>query len=871
MFSSTALRLRSVIAPNLFAALLVTALPAQTPSAAIAALSPVAQHDRIVAHPGFAPLTQLSRQLPVWAQSGHQTSARSVDLTTTIHIALILRRDPAVQAAFEQLLADQQNPASLLYHQWLTPQQVGSLFGPTPNDLAALTTWLTSQGLTVDSLSPSGVILHASATAAIIGNALHTSFAYFDREGDPAAAPRLSAVSEPSIPSALAPLIDSIQGLSELTLRPMSRVKAVHRSIDLSAPNPASGLHPLLTFSDGTRYLTPGDFDVIYDIAGLHASGNTGTTLGSKAQHVAVIGDSRAVNTDITDFEAIVGLPSVTPTVVLAGTDPGTNDDGGEATLDVDRVMGTAPGATVDLVVAKTTNTTNGVFEAIQYNVDTLLDPVMTISFGNCETDAGSVNVSDVNQIAMTAASEGITTLVSSGDSGAAGCDVSLAKAPSVQTASINFICSSSYVTCVGGTEFNDTANPSTYWSATNSSTYVSALSYIPEGGWNEPSDPTSTTVPFPVAASGGGVSLYIAKPTWQTGTGVPSGSFRFVPDVSFSAADHDGYFGCLASVVTVCKATDFVVFSGTSAAAPGMAGVVALVNTKLGVAVGNINPQLYALATSTPSVFHDATIATSGVSGCTLATPSLCNNSTPGPSGLVGGLDGFELTTGYDEVTGLGSIDVANLVAAATAPSGGGGGTPSFTLAASPATLTLNAGATTGNTSTLTATSTDSFNSAIALTCSVAFTGAGAATDTPTCSFSPASITPAANGTATATLTIASTASSTTTCPASALKLASSTASPWLGGSAGIVLAGLLLLLPLRKRRSLRALALLCVCAAGVASISGCGGGGTTSGPSCTPTTVPGTTSGSYTVKVTGTGGTTVVVVLSAVTVTIN
>jgi pseudomonalisin len=858
MLFRSALRRTSAKASVLLAAALVSAsgltLSGQTRSRAVASLQPVAQADRIAAHPDFAPLTQLRQQLPGWVQGASQSAARSLDLGTTLHITLVLSRDPSAQAAFTQMLADQQNSASPLYHQWLTPQQIGKLYGPTPNDLAMLTSWLTSQGLKIENMSPSHVLVSVSGTAALLGNALHTSFASFDLSsamGDNAPTrTRISAVSEPTIPSALAPLIRSIHGLAEVPLHPMNHAKAVRGSLNTNPSAP----HPQLTLTNGDHFLTPNDFAVIYDIADVYASDNKGASIGSKAQHIAVIGESRVAATDISEFESNTALPSVAVNVIVppGATDPGTTGTSvqDEATLDVDRVIGTAPGATVDLVISAYIAATNtgGIFTAAQYNVDTLLDPVMTISFGGCEVDAGSSGVDYVDTLASAGAGEGITTLVSSGDAGAAGCDTPFAAAPTSQALSINFICSSTYVTCVGGTEFNDTANPSAYWSSTNGTGYESALSYIPEGAWNEPSYVNSSNVTeYAPAATGGGVSVYIAKPSWQTGTGVPSGSFRYVPDVSFPSAEHDGYYACLAYAGGDCSKGYFEDFSGTSAAAPGMAGVVALINTQLGSAAGNINPKLYALAASTPLAFHDATVASSGVTSCTTSTPSICNNSTPGPSGLTGGLAGYALTTGFDEATGLGSIDVDNLIIAISNVGGSG----SFTLAASPSSLSVTAGGTTSNTSTITGASVNGYTGTVDLVCKVVFNGTGTANDLPGCALSPNSIMLFTDTTATSTLTITSTAATTSGCTSQV----SPVSTPWQRGS-GIVLAGLLLLvLPFRKRRGLRALALACLFTAGIVSMSGCGGSSSNM-TSCTPTTIPGTTAGSYTVTVTGTQG---------------
>jgi pseudomonalisin len=877
-FAASSFAVSSALLAALIFATPAASLHAQATSQAISAIKPIAQADRIPAHANFAPLTQLSHQLPGWVQGRPQSSARSVDLGTTLHVSLVLNRDPAVEAAFTQLLADQQTPGSPLYHQWLTPQQIGTLYGPTANDLAALTSWLTSQGLKIDSIAPSGVILHASGSAAVLGNAFHTTFAIFDPTGPTSegltAAPRLSAVSEPSIPSALTPLVRSIQGLGELEIKPLNQANAVKGTLPPTGSTSSAGVHPLLTLNDGSHYVTPGDFALIFDINTVYNGGNKGAAIGSKAQRVAIIGESRVTDTDITEYEANTGLPSTVPTVVVppGDTDPGTTATNlqSEATLDVDRVIGTAPGVAMDLVIAKQLQTSGGIFDAAEYNVNTLLDPVMTISFGGCEISNGLSNTDYVDTLAQTAAGEGITILVSSGDSGAAGCDSSFVAAPATQTASINFICSSTYVTCVGGTEFNDTANSSLYWSSTNTSTYVSALSYIPEGGWNEPG-PNSATPTYAPASSGGGVSLYIAKPTWQDVTGVPSGSFRFVPDVSFPASGHDGYYACLAGYGGGdCSKGYFEYFSGTSAAAPGMAGVVALINTKTGSSAGNINPMLYKLYASTPSAFHDTTIATSGVSGCSAATPSMCNNSTPATSTLTGGLSGFLLTTGYDEVTGLGSMDVANLVAASTVSSGGGT-SGSFTLTPLAATLTTTSGAATAPATEIQIASVAGFSGTVNLTCTVKYAGTGSNLDLPTCSFEQNSeaITPSAG--ANDILAAFTTAPTTTTCPAASAspKIASTTA-PWLGGSMGIAFAALLLFLPLRKRRAIRALAMAFLLVTGFSFVTGCGSSSTSGGSTCTPVVTPGTgtTAGSYTITVTGVSGSTTETTTVALTV---
>ncbi len=567
-------------------------------------------------------------------------------------LTLVLSRSGLQEQAFQQFLADQQNPSSPDYHHWLTPDEVGARFGLSDEDIATVTGWLQSQGLHLNWVSPSRIFIGFGGTAADVGRAFQSEMHYYNVNG----AQRISVSSDPMVPQALVPVLKSVRGLFTVTEHPFNQVSV------MTLPSPE------VTSSGGQHFIGPADFDTIYDVP---------TNFNGSGITVGIVAWSRVNFTDLDNFRAKTGIAMQNPTQVVptafGGIDPGAAytapPTGGasisgqsEATLDVIRVGSIAPQAGILLMVASPASTGDGIGADAQYMVQTTPVPVqvMSISFGDCESAEGASGVSYWDSMFKQAASEGISVFVSSGDSGASGCDNAFTTPPPTpRPNSPNYICSSTYATCVGGTEFADAASPSTYWSTTNSSMLESALSYIPEGGWNES---TSTSV----AGSGGGVSTVIATPSWQTGTGVPAArSGRYTPDVSFSASQHDPYFGCMAAVSSGgCVGTTFgfVGFSGTSAAAPGMAGVAALLDQKLGAAQGNLNPEIYSLAASVPFTIHDATVASSGVSGCNVNTPSMCNNSIPG-AGTNAAQAGFLVGTGYDEVTGLGSLEVTSFL----------------------------------------------------------------------------------------------------------------------------------------------------------------------------------------------------------------
>jgi subtilase family serine protease len=642
--------------------------------------------DRITRPVDPAQVQILAHHHPQWAAPANDAGAVPPDLPLT-SLTMVLARSPQQEAAFEQLLSDQQNPASPSYHQWLTPAEIGERFGLSDNDIAAITGWLQSQGLRVNWVAPSRIFIGFSGAAADVGRAFGTELHYYQVRGEQ----RISVASDPLIPVALAPVIKSVRGLYTIDDRPFHIIKPD----ELNAPN-------LTIPSGGTTYyfLAPDDFATIYNLPA--SLSGAGTTIG-------VVAQARTDSADFSNFASLTGTSLNLPTEVIptayGGADPGPAytapincgssntceellDDQGEATLDVLRAGSVAPGASLLLVVASSAS--GGIWDDAQYLAETTPVPaqVMSISFGACESEAGAAAVGDWDSLFQQAAGEGISVFVSSGDSGASGCDTAFETPPASPSAnSPNYICSSSYATCVGGTEFNDTSNPSQYWNSTNGAGLGSAISYIPEGAWNEPLDGSATEV----AATGGGMSAYIVTPSWQQSLGL-SGTGRFTPDVSFSSAQHDGYLGCFAagngSCVNGSGGVPFVVFAGTSAAAPGMAGVAALLDQKTGAGAGNLNSEIYSLAASTPAIVHPVSIASSGVSNCSVATPSMCNNSIPGPTSLTGGQAGYQLsaTGGYSEATGLGSLDVTQFI---DSYAGTSGAAPKVTLSAPPSVTT--------------------------------------------------------------------------------------------------------------------------------------------------------------------------------------
>ena len=632
------------------------------------------------------------------ARAEFDAGAASAD-TRMERMILLLQPDQLQQQALEALLEAQQDPQSPEYQHWLTPEDFGRRFGLSETDLHQVVEWLTSHGFQVETAAASRRQIVFSGTAGQVQAAFHTEVHIYNVHGER----HYANASDPRIPDALGEVVAGVVSLHDFHSQP-----AHPGAISLESASPEFT-------SAGSHYLAPADFATIYDVAGLYSQSINGT-----GQTVAVAGRSNLNLADVQTFRSQFGLPANNPTVVLNGPDPGVIAGGeqGEATLDVEWAGATAPKASIQFVVSASTSTSDGIALSSQYIVNHNLAPVMTLSFGSCEAALGSFGNQFWNSLWQQAAAQGMTVLVSAGDSGAAGCDdPSFGKATG--GAGVNGLCSSPYSTCVGGTQFADTANPNAYWSASsNSTTYGPALSYIPESTWNQ----SGTLGGSGLWASGGGSSQVYPKPSWQTAPGVPADGHRDVPDVSLTASTHDGYLVALNG--------QFYVYGGTSAPTPSLGGLMVLAVQKSGTRLGNANPALYTLATKQANagaaVFHDIT------SG---------NNSVPGQTG-------FNAGPGYDLATGLGSIDAMLLVnhwGDVTTP------TPSFQLSTSASSVSFAQGS--SGTVAVNVTVSGGFNSAVAFS-------AGTLPSGLTAAFTPSNL--AAPGSGAASLKISSAASAT-------------------------------------------------------------------------------------------------------------
>uniref|UniRef100_E6PZA4 Putative Peptidase S8 and S53, subtilisin,kexin, sedolisin n=1 Tax=mine drainage metagenome TaxID=410659 RepID=E6PZA4_9ZZZZ len=589
------------------------------------------------------------------------------------NIHLFFSRTAAQDADLKQLIKDQQDPSTPLYHHWLTPEQYGARFGLADSDIAKVQQWLEQQGFSVDSVARGKSFIAFSGTAGQVEQAFSTQMHRYNVVWRGQTESHFAPSTALSVPAALAPVVLGVRDLDDF--RPHSMMRHLGpQALAAQSQTPHLGaVQPAFTSGQtGNHFLAPGDIDVIYDVNALSKQGITGV-----GQTIAVMGQSAIVLSDIEAFQTAAGLTVKDPTETLVpntGTATVVSGDEGESDLDLEWSGAMAPGATIEFVYTGNSQN-NGVFDSTIYAVDNKIGQIISLSYGACEFDAGTY-YQTFEITTSQAATQGQTILAAAGDSGSTSCYSSTSTDTLAQQEqlNVNYPASSQYVTGVGGTEFNEgTASGATqYWSANGTNDVItSALSYMPEVVWNDDSAGY-------IAAGGGGVSTIFTKPTWQTGVpGIPGDGHRDVPDLSLdSSNNHDPYLLCTSdqsnwdTQVNPPQASSctngfrdsttglLTVAGGTSFATPIVAGMLADINQKVNATSGQglINPTLYQLAansTTYASAFHDTIV---GGNNCQVAGSSVCSGNA---------MTEYMSGTGYDLASGLGSIDLNSLAMA--------------------------------------------------------------------------------------------------------------------------------------------------------------------------------------------------------------
>jgi hypothetical protein len=633
--------------------------------------------------------------------------------TQLTHIRLLLSRSTQQNQALTQYMADLQDKTSPSYHKWLTPEQFGKLYGPADSDIAAIVAWLESRGLKVEPLSPGRTNIAFSGTVSQVEEALHVQIHSFQGRGQQF----YSNVGEPSIPAALTSVVSGIARLDTLHPTPhhiatqVGQMNPGTKRLEPVAAHGDSKLGPNLTLGSGTAsdpyflYMVPGDAATIYDTPTTYnANFPLGTYTDGSGVTIGIGGDATILAQTVQDYR-LQFLGTNSTAVTITNVDGVTStSDADEAYIDTELSGGLAPGASIHYY------TSTDLFSAIDQAISDNTVDIFSLSFGACELDFSSADNASISSMWQQAAAQGIAVTVSTGDSGAAGCDATAdSQGNNIATATeglaVNGLASTPYNIAVGGTDMDGLLSSFTNYVSLTQSTgatyYRSALKYIPESTWNDStqadgkisanypytgtsanivggsggkSSCSTNTTPANEATQGTCTSGY-AKPTWQRGTGVPSDSVRDLPDVSLMAGNgydpatwlvctDDTYTSNNVTYTTNCVTQSngsfsFNAFGGTSTAAPAFAGILALVEQKTGGRLGQAAVELYDLynGSHASSIFHDTTVGNNSVS-CTAGTTN-CAKNTAGYYYL----SGYDTTTGYDLATGMGSVDVNQLV----------------------------------------------------------------------------------------------------------------------------------------------------------------------------------------------------------------
>ncbi|HJQ45113.1 MAG TPA: protease pro-enzyme activation domain-containing protein [Amycolatopsis sp.] len=589
-----------------------------------------------------------------------QAAAPAADrpLRLTVELA---PRDEAALTAFVNGVS---TPGSPQYHHYLSKGQFSAEFGPTKATLAAVTDALKAQGLTPGQVSPDGLSIPVATTVAQASSALHTSFTGYRLTDGRIAYANTDA---PELPSSVAAAVTGIMGLNDLVTPEPHHKSSDHRvAVPTSAlrphaavqpntasPSVCSGVQNLMASNnwlDTRDYWQPGSLsaDSAYGFGQLHTKyGNTGAGIT-----VGILSLESYSTTDIAAYQSCFGTQASVSSVRIDGgpTAPPSSDTGVgiESALDIETVIGLAPGAAITVYQGPDNANTTQYLDVMRKMVNDDSAQVLSTSWGNCESDLQALDpnlLSSERTLLAQAAAQGQTVVAASGDAGSTACYPN-PSSPSRSQLQADDPAAQPYVLGVGGTTMTSSAANQTTWNTSGGS-----------------------------GASGGGVSRYeqlSGTGNYQSGVqgsgysnlcGAAAGATcRQVPDVAGVADPATGY------LIAFGQTPDgtgqyWGIIGGTSGAAPLWAALIALADASQSCAangtVGLVQPALYQNAA--------------------LLTDITTGNNDVTASGYTGGL--YPATAGYDMATGLGTPKAAPLVEAMCAAKPASPGT-AFTAA---------------------------------------------------------------------------------------------------------------------------------------------------------------------------------------------
>lgn len=495
-------------------------------------------------------------------------------------VTVRVRRSAPLDRLAAHGVHDATRPASRRY---LTREEYEASHGASAADMDEVKAFAQAYGLVVVGASAARRSVFLSGTAQQFAAAFETQIQHYEYDGGTYRG-RTGALTVP------ADLADIVEGVFGIDNRPAA---IAHFQASRTVRGPEA-------------HAAAGTF-AAPDVAKLYnfPAGADGT--GQCIALVELGGGYRPA--DIKAYFASLNLP--VPKVKTIRVDGGANHPtnansaDGEVMLDIEVAASVAPKAVVAVYFAP--NTDKGFLDAITAAIhDTVNKPsVISISWGNPEKNWTSQAMTSFDQAFQTAAALGVTICCAAGDAGSG--DENPDNVQPDGLAHADFPGSSPNALCCGGTRL-----------VGSGSTITS------ETVWDD--DPQRS-------ATGGGVSDFFALPAYQTNAGVPLSvnpdhhKGRGVPDVAGNADPVTGY--------RVRVDGSNLVFGGTSAVAPLWAGLIALMNQKLGRPVGYLNPLLYGPVVG-KQAFHDITSGSNG---------------------------GYQAQAGWDACTGWGSPDGSRLM----------------------------------------------------------------------------------------------------------------------------------------------------------------------------------------------------------------